>query len=128
MKTTATRIVTFVIALMAGPVPAQTLDTGILGTVSDPAGAVVSGATVKITASATGLTRSVTTAPDGKYEVRYLAPGEYTVEVQASGFRAERRTGIVLQISQLARMDFALQVGQVQERIEVTATAPILQT
>ena len=64
MKNTATRIAIIVAALVAaGSAQGQTLDTGILGTVSDPAGAVVGGATVKITASATGLTRSVTTAP-----------------------------------------------------------------
>jgi outer membrane receptor protein involved in Fe transport len=107
---------------------AQTLDTGILGTITDPGGAVVTSANVTITQPATGLSRSVTTGPDGSYEVRYLTPGEYTVEVRAQGFRSERRTGIVLQISQLARLDFSLQIGQVQETVEVTATAPILQT
>src|SRR5712692_4135650 len=81
---------------------AQTLDTGILGVVADPTGAVVSGATVTITQPATGLTRSVTTADDGKYDVRYLVPGEYTIEIKAPGFRAERRTGIVIQIGQQA--------------------------
>ena len=70
----------------------------------------------------------MTTGPEGNYEVRYLTPGEYTVEIRAQGFKTERRTGIVLQISQLARIDFSLQIGQVQETVEVTATAPILQT
>ena len=107
---------------------AQTLDTGILGVVTDQGGAVVGNATVTITQPATGLSRSVTTGPEGNYEVRYLTPGEYTVSIQAPGFKTERRTGIVLQISQLARIDFSLQIGQVQETVEVTATSPILQT
>ena len=89
---------------------------------------MVTSANLTITQPATGLSRSVTTGPDGSYEVRYLTPGEYTVEIRAQGFKTERRTGIVLQISQLARLDFSLQVGQVQETVEVTATAPILQT
>jgi hypothetical protein len=54
---------------------AQTLDTGILGTVTDQGGAVIGSATVTITQPATGLTRSVTTGPEGNYEVRYLTPG-----------------------------------------------------
>lgn len=107
---------------------AQTLDTGILGVVTDQGGAVVGNATVTITQPATGLSRSVTTGPEGNYEVRYLTPGEYTVSIQAAGFKTERRTGIVLQISQLARIDISLQIGQVQETVEVTATSPILQT
>ena len=53
---------------------AQTLDTGILGTVTDPGGALVASATVMITLPATGLTRSVITGPEGSYEVRYLTP------------------------------------------------------
>jgi outer membrane receptor protein involved in Fe transport len=115
-------------AFAAATLCGQTLDTGILGSVTDPGGAVITGAAVTITQPATGLSRSVTTGPDGAYEVRYLTPGEYTIEVKAQGFRSERRTGIVLQISQLARIDFGLQVGQVQETVEVNATAPILQT
>jgi outer membrane receptor protein involved in Fe transport len=107
---------------------AQTLDTGILGTVTDQGGAAIGAATVTITQPATGLSRSVTTGPEGNYEVRYLTPGEYTVSIQVPGFKTERRTGIVLQISQLARIDISLQIGQVQETVEVTATAPILQT
>src|SRR4051812_32316353 len=122
------------IKLLASIIPfaalaaAQTLDTGILGTVTDPGGAVVTSANVTITQQSTGRTRNVATGPEGSYEVRYLTPGEYTIEIRAQGFRSERRTGLVLQISQLARVDFSLQVGQVQETVEVTARAPILQT
>src|SRR5437899_11076728 len=106
----------------------QTLDTGILGSVLDPTGAAVAGAPLTIAQPATGLLRQITTGPDGKYEVRYLVPGEYTVEVRAPGFRAERRTGVVIQIGQQARIDFALQVGDVGETVNVSSTAPLLQT
>src|ERR1700761_744299 len=73
------------------PSSSQTLDTGILGTVSDPQGASIAGAEVTISNPATGVSRSVKTGPDGKYEVRYLVPGDYTVAAQAAGFRTERR-------------------------------------
>src|SRR5262249_52457890 len=102
----------------------QTLDTGILGIVTDPSGAVVAGAAVNITHNETGVRREIQTAADGKYEVRYLVPGEYVVEVRAQGFRTARASNIVVQINQQARLDFALQVGEVQEAVEVTATAP----
>src|SRR5215210_3440162 len=82
----------------------QTLDTGILGTVADPSGATIAGASVTIIQTATGVRRTFTTAADGKFEVRYLLPGEYTAEAQAAGFRTERRTGIVIQIGQQARI------------------------
>jgi hypothetical protein len=116
------------IALSAVAARAQTLDTGILGTVTDAQGTVVPGATVTITQPATGLVRAVTTGPDGGYEVRYLRPGEHTLEIQMTGFRTERRTGIVLQLSQLARIDVRLQVGELKETVEVTAASPLLQT
>src|SRR5262249_6003356 len=107
---------------------AQTVDTGILGTVTDQSGAVVPKALVTITQPATGLTRTVLTADDGGYEVGYLRPGEYTVEVKANGFRTESRVGVLLQIAQMAHIDFSVQVGETTERVEVSATALLLNT
>src|SRR3954451_19713722 len=97
---------------------AQTIDTGIVGTVADPAGGLVTGATVRVTQVQTGITRTVTTNQSGLFEVRYLTPGEYSVDVQAPGFRSERRTGILIQIGQQVRVEFTLQVGDVQQTVE----------
>ncbi len=108
--------------------PSQTTDTGILGVVTDPSGAVIAGAAVSITQAATGVRREALTAADGKYDVRYLVPGEYLVEVRAAGFRTARAANTAVQINQQARLDFTLQVGEVQEIVEVTATSPLLQT
>ncbi len=119
----------FAISLLATALAQpQSLDTGILGTVTDPGGAVITGASITVSLPATGFTKTIQTAADGSYEVRYLRPGDFVVEIKAAGFRSERRTGITLQLSQLARIDFSLLVGQVQETVEVTSTAPILQT
>ena len=118
----------FTIAALSLPLSAQTLDTAILGTITDQSGAVVATAAVTIAQPATGQSRLIKTTPDGKYEVRYLLPGEYTVEVKAAGFRTERRTGIHLQIGQQARLDFQMEVGEVVETVEVAASGPILQT
>src|SRR5438309_2707047 len=96
----------FLLASSILPCAAQTLDTGILGTVTDPTGAVVVGATVTITQATTGVSKAATTDSGGRYEVRYLVPGPYTVEAKAQGFRAERQSGIVIQIGQLAPINF----------------------
>src|SRR5258708_26012219 len=121
-------LATFLVATGAFCLTAQTLDTGILGTITDPTGAVVAGAVVNITQTATGVRRTAQTAADGKYEVRYLVPGEYSIEVRAQGFRAARASSVIVQINQQARLDFSLQVGEVQETVEVTATVPLLNT
>ena len=51
-------------------------------------------------------------------------PGEYVLEAQAMGFRTERRVGVIIQINQQARIDFRMQVGDVQQAVDVTAAAP----
>lgn len=101
---------------------AQTLDTAILGLVTDPGGAAVPGAAVTITQTATNQSRTTTTSPSGQYEVRYLQSGEYTVEVKAQGFQAERRT-LTLQIGQQARVNFPMQVGNVVETVDIVASS-----
>jgi len=119
-------LVAFSIACVLA-VQAQTVDTALLGTVVDPAGAPVAGATVTILLPTTGLSRVVTTSPTGTYEARYLIPGEYVVETGPPGFRRERRTGVVIQLGQQARIDFSLKVGTVQETMEVNTGVPLLQ-
>ncbi len=121
-------LVVLLLAAASGALPAQTIDTAILGVVSDPTGAVVVGAEVTILQPATGFARTLRTSADGAYEVRYLLPGDYSVEVKAPGFRSERRTGVVLQIGQQGRINFALQLGQVVETMEVVAEVPLMQT
>ena len=71
--------------LLAGSGLAQTLDTAILGVITDPSGASVPGAEITITQPATGFTQRITANHEGAYELRYLRPGEYTVDVVASG-------------------------------------------
>jgi hypothetical protein len=87
---------------------AQSADTAILGTVRESSGAVIPGAKVTIQQPETGLVRAVVTGNEGLYEVRYLRPGQYTVETAHPGFRTERRVGIVIEVNQQARIDFNL--------------------
>ncbi len=115
-------------AVAIAALDAQTIDTGILGEIKDPSGAAIVAVGVTIRQPATGLARTVMTDSGGHYEVRYLVPGEYTVEAKAQGFHSARETGIVIQIGQQARIDFAMQVGDVVETVEVSSASPLLQT
>jgi hypothetical protein len=112
---------------LGAPLRAQSIDTGILGTVMDGSGAVVPGSTITITSSATGIVQSVVSGPQGTFEVRYLVPGDYIVQCALSGFRTER-TNVALRVGQMARLNFTLQVGSVGEVVDVEAQGLLLET
>ena len=83
-------------AVMAPSLMAQSLVTGdITGTVTDPSGAVVSGATVTLKSDANGSTRNTTSGSNGTYRFPLLSPGSYTVTVTASGFSKAQSTAQV---------------------------------
>ena len=107
---------------------AQAIAGAILGTVKDSSGAVLPGAMVKVANLGTGQSRTVTTNDSGDYEAPYLPPGEYTVTVELRGFKKGQRTGIVLRLEQKARVDFTLAVGEITETVEVTETAPLVES
>ena len=100
----------------------------ITGRITDPTGAVIPSAQVTIKNVETG-TQYPTHANDGGYfTVARLDPGRYQVEVKASGFKPIVRSGILLQVEQVARVDFALEVGTITERVEVSGTAPLIES
>ena len=107
---------------------AQTVDTSILGSVTDPQGSVIAGATVVVHADATGQEKTVKTTGDGQYRVQYLVPGAYTVTVNASGFSATTRSGIQLALSQQIHLDVAMSLSGTQQTVDVSATQPLLQS
>ncbi len=100
----------------------------ISGSVNDSTGAVVSGAAVTLTNPATGLQRTAQTNADGLYNFPALVPGTYSVKVEMRGFGAQVKSDITLQVGQAVNIDFALQVGNVAEVIEITGAAPVLET
>ncbi len=104
-------------------------DRGIItGLVTDPQGAPVSGAAVQITDSNTGVVTNMKTSSDGNYSTPPLIIGTYGVAVSLQGFKAFRATGINLASGQTFREDVALQVGEVQQSVEVNAEAQQLNT
>jgi hypothetical protein len=117
---------TFVCAL-AVPVYSQTFGD-ITGLVHDQSGAALPAAQVTVTNVATNALRTQPTNDDGLYAFPALPPGTYNVRVEKQGFKAAARNGIELQVQQSARVDFDLQVGQVNESVEVSASAQMLST
>ena len=100
----------------------------IQGTVSDSTQGAVPGAAITVTNSATGLVRKVTTSPEGFYRVSNLAPGTYSVRAEKEGFAVSRVEGLIIGIGDIAKSDFAMAVGAVNEKIQVEAHAPLLET
>ena len=93
------------------------------GTVTDPSGSVIVGATVKVLATDTGLTEERQTNSKGYYRFPGLAVGSYEVSVSSNGFATKAITGVVLRVGQTRTLDVQLAVGAIDEKIEVKATA-----
>src|SRR5580658_1739673 len=98
------------------------------GVVSDATGAVINNANVTITDAGTNISRAAHTDEKGEYSFTGLRPSTYMVKVQIPGFRAEERTGVVLAVDQEATLNFALKPASVSEKVDVTTTAPLLDT
>lgn len=115
------------VSMAAIPVFAQETAT-ILGRVTDPTGAVIPSATIRITDTATKAVRTVTSNQSGIYNAPDLAIGTYTVSAEAAGFKAYTKTGVILNVNATVRVDIALEVGQAQQSVTVEANAIQVQT
>ncbi|HZM91951.1 MAG TPA: TonB-dependent receptor [Vicinamibacterales bacterium] len=133
MRITSTRrllsvCLTIAYVCSAGTVPAraQVAAGEITGVVKDQAGAAVPGATITVTEIRTNRQRIVVSTEDGVYTAASLAPGEYRVEVELSGFTPVRREGIRITTGEKARIDFDLSVGGIQEKVTVVGDSSIV--
>lgn len=102
---------------------AQTITGRISGTVTDPTGAAIPGATVTVTNQANQQTRSTTTNAEGLYVVTNLLVGTYTVSIEQTGFKKSVKTGYDLVADGRLTVDFALETGQISETVEVVGAA-----
>jgi hypothetical protein len=103
--------------------------TGTLtGTVTDPSGAVVAGATVTIVNPATGAERTAETNSAGIFEVQALPPGKYTITVEAKGFKKAVSRDIVVSVTQASEVTIPLEIGSASETVTVTATQEVINT
>jgi hypothetical protein len=100
----------------------------ISGRVTDPSGAAVPTAAVTLTNTATNALRTADTSGDGLYTFTSVPPGVYNIKVEHPGFRTASSTNVEVQVQQSVRLDLTLQVGQVSETVEVSATAALLQS
>jgi outer membrane receptor protein involved in Fe transport len=111
-----------------GLLSAQTSFGTVVGTVTDDSGAAVPNVSVQITNEGTSAARQATTDASGNYTFPSLPSGVYTVQAELKGFRTEVENGVKLDVNQTLRVDMSLKVGDVTERVEVSATAAQLQT
>jgi hypothetical protein len=100
----------------------------VRGTVTDSSDAVLTNATVTITNVGTNVAQTVQTNEHGEYFFTGLRPSTYTVKVQAQGFRIAEKTNVVLQVDQKTSINFVLHPPTVSATMEVTETAPLLDT
>src|SRR3984957_314789 len=100
----------------------------INGTVTDPTGAVISGAQISAKNIETGQVTTVTTSSGGDYALPFVAIGHYEIKASHPGFAVQTQTGITLSADQAASVNFALQPGQVSTSVEVKAEAVELET
>ena len=97
--------------------------SSITGTVRDSTGAVIPGADVTVTNTATGVAQKATTNSDGDYLVAGVPAGTYNLSVSIKGFKTFQATGVILQVNQKARVDATMQVGEITSQVEVEGTS-----
>src|SRR5512142_3478756 len=115
------RLVLGVFLLAATGLMAQTFRGTILGTVTDPSGAVISGAKVTVRNTATGLERATQTSADGTFSIPELPIGTYSVTISQSGFQTFVTSGVSVTVAAERRVDASMKTGQVAERVVVSA-------
>src|SRR5712692_2663823 len=123
--------VCFLLALLvfcASRIAAQGLFGTISGVVTDPSGAMVPDASVKVTNVNTNVTTTLSTNSAGVYNATSLNPGVYNVQAEAKGFKTAVVSNITLEVGANPKVDLVLEVGATTQVVEVTAEAPLLQS
>ncbi len=100
----------------------------ILGRVSDPTGAVLSGVKVAVTNEATGVGHDTVSNDSGDYVFPEVLVGTYSFTFELAGFKKEVRRGVTLQLNQIITLNMTMQIGQAQEVVDVTSDAPLVDT
>jgi hypothetical protein len=118
------------VACLVGPLSlyAQQVTASITGQVTDQSGALIQGVTITATDTQRGTQYTADTNADGRYNISNIVVGTYNVKVEKTGFQSATQSGITLQLNQVAKLDFALPVGNVSTAIEVSGAPPVLQT
>ncbi len=117
-----------VLALSTGALFGQDTTGTIVGTIRDSSGAAMPNVSVTVRNVATNSARAVHANGSGDYSVPLLQPGTYEVTAEQSGFSKAVYSGVNLEINQTVRVDATLEVGSQNQKVEVTATGPLIQT
>src|SRR5260370_39186680 len=113
-------------ALSAAICSAQVATGNLRGTVSDSTGGVLPNCSLTITHTSTGLVRKVSTNEQGDFNAPSLPVGEYRIAIGLTGFQTKVLTELTLQVDQTAIVPVVLEPGAVSQTMEVTASAPVL--
>jgi hypothetical protein len=113
-------------ALIAACAWSQTITAALEGLVTDPSGASVAGAAVRILNAGTNAAVEFRTSASGRFLAPVLQPGVYSVTIEAAGFRKAQRTGLELKVAQATRIEIVLELGSVNEVVNITGEAPLL--
>src|SRR6476469_5160460 len=119
---------TLAVLLLAGSLSAQEFRATLQGTITDPSQANVPRALVTLRNTDTGIDRSVPSDETGHYLFPFVAPGNYSMTVEAPGFKTTVRDGIVLSVNDNLRFDVQLPLGQAAETVQVSGEVAAVQT
>jgi len=114
--------------LMVAAAFGQTQTATVRGIVLDGTGAVVPGASVTLANTDQNRSWRVGTNAEGEYVFVQIPPGNYALSVEAQGFKKYQRTGMILEVAQVAALDVSLELGSLTEVVEVTTQVPLLET
>ncbi|MGO9542634.1 MAG: carboxypeptidase-like regulatory domain-containing protein, partial [Terriglobales bacterium] len=132
MNSAAYRFLTLIAVLSlasVGVLHAQTAVTGAIGgSVTDPSGAGIAGATAVATNVATAVTTTTVSNNDGSYRFSGLLPGTYTLTIEKQGFEQFVRGATRIDAGSIIRIDVKLPIGKLTTKVEVSGQAPLVQT
>jgi len=124
------RFLTFVLlalSLLTFKQTASAQTAQVTGIITDANSAVIAGARVTLTNVDTGVARKAVTNANGYYNIPFAPPGNYRLNVLASSFKPVTRDGVSINVDQVARLDFRLEIGPVSESVNITSNGPPLE-
>ncbi len=116
------------LCLSTAALHSQVVSGNIIGTVTDPTGAAVAGATIEVSNLGTGSSAQTTTNESGNYTAPNLAAGSYTVTVTKTGFQKFLQQNVTVAVGQSARVDAAISVGETSQEVTVSSAPPAVET
>ena len=124
------RVLTFVLLALSLLIFKQTASAQtaqVTGIITDANSAVITGAQVKLTNIDTGVARKAVTNADGYYSIPFAPPGNYRLNVLASSFKPVTRDAVIINVDQVARIDFTLEIGALSESVNISSNGPLLE-